>query len=156
MPNPLLASRKPNRWDLKGRRQEPWQLEMRSCCAICASRLQLQARDLSAFTQGKWPNFTLHHSFNDGTTFLKKVPSVNIPQNGHYANGRCGAVSHTVCLGEHFVSGTNELVCITHQSEVQGASKKMHHSDFSLKSVPGVGFHFSRGFLESEFRARNI
>ena len=39
---------------------------------------------------------------------------------------------------------------------IQGASKKMHHSDFSLTSVPGVGFHFFWCVLESEFRARNI
>ena len=30
---------------------------------------------------------------------------------------------------------------------VQGASKKMIHSDFSLKSVPGVRFYFFRGVL---------
>ena len=39
---------------------------------------------------------------------------------------------------------------------VQGASKKMSDSDFSLKSVPGVGFYFFRGVLDSEFRARSI
>ena len=33
---------------------------------------------------------------------------------------------------------------------VQGASKKMSDSDFSLKSVPGVGFYFFRGVSESE------
>ena len=38
--------------------------------------------------------------------------------------------------------------------EVQGASKKMIHSDFSLKSVPGVRFYFNRGVLETEFCAR--
>ena len=37
---------------------------------------------------------------------------------------------------------------------VQGASKKMLHSDSSLKSVPGVGFNFFRGVCESEFRAQ--
>ena len=36
---------------------------------------------------------------------------------------------------------------------VQGASKKMSDSDFNLKSVPGVGFYFFRGVLDSEFRA---
>ena len=34
---------------------------------------------------------------------------------------------------------------------IQGASKKMSDSDFSLKSVPGVGFYFFRGVSESEF-----
>ena len=33
---------------------------------------------------------------------------------------------------------------------LQGASKKMSDSDFSLKSVPGVGFYFFRGVSESE------
>ena len=31
--------------------------------------------------------------------------------------------------------------------------KKMEHSDFSLKSVPGVEFHLFRGVLESRFCA---
>ena len=39
---------------------------------------------------------------------------------------------------------------------IQGASKKMLHSDFSLKSVPGIGSYFFRGVLESEFHARTI
>ena len=37
--------------------------------------------------------------------------------------------------------------------KIQGASKKMVLSDFSLKSVPGVGFYLFRGVLEPEFRA---
>ena len=37
--------------------------------------------------------------------------------------------------------------------KLQGASKKMLHSDFSLKSVPGVGFYFFRGVSDSEFCA---
>ena len=37
--------------------------------------------------------------------------------------------------------------------QVQGASKKMLHSDFSLKSVPGAGFYFFRGVYDSEFCA---
>ena len=39
---------------------------------------------------------------------------------------------------------------------LQGASKKMIHSDFSLKSVPGVRFYFFRGVLEPKFCARTI
>ena len=34
---------------------------------------------------------------------------------------------------------------------VQGASKKMSDSDFSLKSVPGVGFYLFRGVLDAKF-----
>ena len=37
-----------------------------------------------------------------------------------------------------------------------GCIKKMIHSDFSLKSVPGVGFYLFRGVLEPEFRAWTI
>ena len=37
--------------------------------------------------------------------------------------------------------------------EIQGASKKIIHSDFSLKSIPVVGFYLFRGVLEPEFRA---
>ena len=39
---------------------------------------------------------------------------------------------------------------------IQGASKKMSDSDFSLKYVPGVGFYFFRGVVESEFCAQTI
>ena len=39
---------------------------------------------------------------------------------------------------------------------LQGASKKMSDSDICLKSVPGAGFHFFRGVLESVFHARTI
>ena len=34
-----------------------------------------------------------------------------------------------------------------------GCIKKMVHSDFSLKSIPVVGFYLFRGVLEPEFRA---
>ena len=34
-----------------------------------------------------------------------------------------------------------------------GCIKKMSDSDFNLKSVPGVGFYFFKGVLDSEFRA---
>ena len=34
-----------------------------------------------------------------------------------------------------------------------GCIKKMSDSEFNLKSVPGVGFYFFRGVLDSEFRA---
>ena len=56
----------------------------------------------------------------------------------------------------HRVNTNNLYESNTNSQHVQGASKKMHHSDFSIKSVPGVGFHFFRGVLESEFRAQNI
>ena len=35
-----------------------------------------------------------------------------------------------------------------------GCIKKMSDSDFSLKSVPVVGFYFLRGVLELDFRAQ--
>ena len=37
-----------------------------------------------------------------------------------------------------------------------GCIKKMVHSDFSLKSIPVVGFYLFRGVLEQEFRALTI
>ena len=39
---------------------------------------------------------------------------------------------------------------------VQGAPKKMSHSDFLLKSAPEVQLYFFTCVSESEFRARSI
>ena len=40
--------------------------------------------------------------------------------------------------------------------DIQGAPKKMSHSDFKLKSVPEVRLYFFTCVSESEFRARSI
>ena len=59
------------------------------------------------------------------------------------------------CQSEHAKCSKSQLLFKWKwKFKLQGASKKMLHSDFSLKSVPRVGFYFSRGVFESEFRAR--
>ena len=51
------------------------------------------------------------------------------------------------------LSITSALHTWSEKNKLQGASKKMVLSNFSLKSIPVVGFYLFRGVLEPEFRA---